>query len=88
MATRRSDQFHPRVLVDGVEIRQVWYVNTDIGFVCTYDVFGDGSMHDRDNVFPIDAKKAMENMVGVHNDMWTQIIMGNVQLQPWQQDVA
>lgn len=34
-----------RVFVDGVEIRQVFYVDTDHGFVGTYDVLGDGQAH-------------------------------------------
>jgi len=31
-----------KVFVDGVEIRHVFYVNTDMGRVKTYDVFRDG----------------------------------------------
>ena len=31
-----------RVFVDGVEQRQVWYVDTDAQLVKTFDVYGDG----------------------------------------------
>jgi hypothetical protein len=36
-----------RVTVDGIEIRLVWYIDTDAGVVKTYDVFGDGKPHCR-----------------------------------------
>jgi hypothetical protein len=31
-----------RVFVDDRELRQVWYVDTDLNFVRTYDVLGNG----------------------------------------------
>lgn len=34
-----------RVFVDGIEIKQVWYVDTEAGFVCSFDVLGDGKVH-------------------------------------------
>jgi hypothetical protein len=34
-----------RVFVDGVEIKQVFYVDTEAGLVRTYDVLGDGEAH-------------------------------------------
>ncbi len=33
------------VFIDGVEIKQVWYVDTEAGFVKTYDVLEDGAVH-------------------------------------------
>lgn len=36
---------HGKVLVDGQEIRQVFYVDTERGFVRTYDVLGDAKPH-------------------------------------------
>lgn len=34
-----------RVFVDDVEIRQVWYLDTESGIVKTYDVLGDDKAH-------------------------------------------
>jgi hypothetical protein len=34
-----------RVFVNDVEIHQVWYVDTEAGFILTYDVLGDGKAH-------------------------------------------
>ncbi len=36
-------KFHKaKCLVDGVEIKQVWYADTEVGVVKSYDVLGDG----------------------------------------------
>lgn len=39
------DRDRRRVFVNGEEIRQVWYVDTDAGIVKSYDVLGDGEPH-------------------------------------------
>lgn len=36
-----SEWFGAKVLVDGIEIWQAWFVDTDAGVVKTYDVLGD-----------------------------------------------
>lgn len=36
---------HGKVLVDGREIKQVFYVDTEAGFVRSYDVLGDNKAH-------------------------------------------
>ncbi len=46
----RSEEFKSnpqrlKVFLDGVEIKQVFYVDTDKGILKTYDVLGDGAPH-------------------------------------------
>jgi len=44
-----------RVLVDGVEIKSAWYVDTEAGVVKTYDIFRDGKFATATDRAPINA---------------------------------
>lgn len=77
-----------RVFVDGVEIKQVWYVDTDAGFVCSYDVLGDGKAHaTRERIDPeviIAARaKEVEPWDMPENGAMSKTVRGQVELRPF-----
>lgn len=49
-----SELFGGVCLLDGKEVKQVWYVDTEAGIVKTYDVLHDGVVHPGWNYLPKD----------------------------------
>lgn len=61
-------------LVDGVEIKQVFYADTDMGVVNSYDAFGDGKVH------TVHDAVRMEGMYINSAGVYYKIVRGNVEL--------
>jgi hypothetical protein len=83
-----------RVLVDGVEIRQVFYVDTDAGFVRTYDVLGDAQAHATREMIEanIIAAARDKDYAGSNSEPWdmpldgvmSKYVRGVVELHQWE----
>lgn len=66
-----------KVLVDGVEIRQVWYIDTALGIVKTYDVFGDGKAHASRDALSLGGQSGIELPV---DGVATKTLNGKIEL--------
>ena len=47
-----------RCFVDGAEVHHVWFVDTNLGIVKSYDVLCDGRIYERGQLFDIEAALA------------------------------
>lgn len=63
-------------LVDGVEIKQVFYADTDAGVVHSYDVLGDGKVHTVHDA--VRTEGMLINSAGVYY----KTLHGNTELTP------
>jgi hypothetical protein len=77
-----------RVFVDGAEIRLVWYLDTELGLVRTYDVLGDGKPHSTLAPLSPDATRKRDIESGVEgwdmplDGLMSKAIYGAVELRP------
>ena len=80
LTPRQVETVRRRVFVNGLEVLQVWYLDTDAGYVKTYDVFGDGKAHSTQSVKPISADgfEAIEDAGGI----WSRTLWGRIELRP------
>jgi hypothetical protein len=66
-----------RVLVDGVEVKLVWYFDTCAGVVKSYDVCGNGKMHSKYD-FDGHLRADLELTDG---EIWSKTVLGAVTLE-------
>jgi hypothetical protein len=70
-----------RVLVDGVEVKLVWYFDTCAGVVKSYDVCGNGKMllkHDAKYDF---GGYPRTNLELLDDEIWSKTVLGAVTLE-------
>jgi hypothetical protein len=66
--------FGCKCFVNGQEVKQVWFIDTEAGLVRTYDVLGDGKVHScYESMSPNDAE--------VLNEVWTKDLYGEVTVE-------
>ena len=84
-----------RVFVDGVEINCVWYVDTNFGYVRTYDVLGGGREHTvqelRESVKmesdwdEMESRSTTMSRPGSATKVASKTIMGAIELKPYEE---
>ena len=77
-----------RVFVDGIEVLQVFYLDTHAGFVQTYDVLGDGKVHATREQIPVGIlENSSEPWDMPENGAMSKIVRGKVELLPFPETV-
>lgn len=80
LSKETSEMMGGRCFVDGVEIKLVWYADTDAGIAKTYDVFHDGKVHAVADMPPHDFSLEGLNVDAPPNGAFSQTLRGRVEL--------
>ena len=81
---RRCDSVRRwRLLLDGAEVRLVWYIDAEAGLVKTYDVWGDGKIYGiAQRMEDVPAGAVARGEVEKAGDLYSTTLRGTVTLIP------
>lgn len=84
----RWDMMRHRVFVDDVEIFGVWYIDTDAGFVRTYDLHGTFSLDLESHQFctVLEGVPPPDPAWEAIGQIYFKTVRGVVRLEPWSEE--